>query len=113
MVDEIRSGKFHSYVGDTIVATFEGIGDGVVAVFGSHAQIDNTVAMRADRAGMIFADSDGVLRAVRTDDSRIGLVLQGAPRPDWQHASNVFVGSEQAIVADGQLPVPDAPPLPQ
>jgi hypothetical protein len=117
LIDEVLPGRFHTYQGppnmEVIVETYDGVGEGLVVAFGSNASVMDTVVVRASRAGVLFESSTGLLRTVRSTENRFGLVLQGAPQPDWQHESNLFEGSEQSIVNDGNLPVPEAPPVPE
>jgi hypothetical protein len=117
LLDEVLPGKFHEYEGppgmQVIVASYEGLGEGLIIAFGSRATVTDTVVRRASRAGVLFESSDGILRGVRSTESRFGLVLQGMPQPDWQHDDNFFDGSEQPILTEGNLPVPDAPPVPE
>jgi hypothetical protein len=112
LVEDVAPGRVHTYEGDTILATFEGIGDGIVTAFGARANVSDTLVSGAGRAGLLFETSEGALRSVHTRESSIGLVIQGEPGPDWQHDSNVFDGFDQRVVTDGELPVPQAPPLP-
>ena len=98
---------------EIVVATYEGIADGLVAAFGSTVDVERTRFSEASRAAIIYHESAGSLRSVHAKGRRFGLVLQGEPRPDWQDASNLFEGAEQSIVSQGNLPVPEAPPIPE
>ena len=97
------------------VGVSEGVpeGDGLVVGFGSSVLVTDTAVRGAIRAGVLFDSSAGSLAGVRSTDSRFGLVVQGEPRPDYGDPSNVFSGTEENILTDGALPVPEAPPLPE
>jgi len=97
---------------EVIVATYDGVGDGLVVAFGSTVDVERTRVAEVMRAALIYHQSAGILRSVHANGDAFGLVLQGQPRPDWQDASNLFEGGQQAVVSDGNLPVPEAPPLP-
>lgn len=113
LIEQVLPGSFYTYLDGTILEKYDGIGDGVVVAFDGTANIADTLVRSADRAGMIFESSRGVLRGVHSLESRFGLILQGEPRPEWQDGSNRFEGREQAIVTQGSVPVPGAPPLPE
>jgi hypothetical protein len=123
LFEHVSEGKFNRYTcppgkvwpcpgEESITATYEGIGDGVVVGFGATVDVEQTLVVAIARAAVLYQGSDGILRGVRAHGDRFGLVLQGQPHPDWQAADNLFEGGENAIVSDGQLPVPEAPPLP-
>ena len=60
----------------------------------------------------MYANSIGSLTGVAAS-GRYGLVVQGQFWPEYDDPSNVFEGTEQVILTDGQLPVPGPPPLPE
>lgn len=112
LLERVKEGRFHAYQGPVIIATYEGVGDGLVAMGLSTVTVADTRIADGARAGVIFQESSGTLRSVAADRGRFGIVLQGALGPDWQDPSNLFSGGEQDVLLDGDLPVPEAPPVP-
>jgi parallel beta-helix repeat protein len=95
----------------------EGIGDGLIAVSetsSAHVYVRNSRFRFHDRAGLLFVNSGGSVENTTSTVNMYGLVVQGNPRPDCSHAGNYFSGSEEDVVSDGDLPVPDQPlPVPE
>jgi hypothetical protein len=119
IVDGVLLGKALAYDNTGKLAeTIEGLGDGLVSVrwenaMATRSDVSRTRIYGAQRAAVVFASSAGVLRGVNGSGSRFGLVAQGNTKPDWTEASNSFFGREQSVLTDGNLPVPEPPPLPQ
>jgi hypothetical protein len=96
--------------------TFEKVGSGILA---NGATLDlNTTSGASfvafcDQAGLLYNNSAGTILNVTTAACRFGLVLQGNPKPAWEDPSNLFLGTEQDVITDGDLPVPPPPPLPE
>jgi hypothetical protein len=121
LLERVAEGRFHGYVCpfgpppcpgvEQVQETYEGIADGLVVGFGSTVDVARTLIAQAPRAAILYHESNGSLRGVHATGGLVGLMLQGEPRPDWDD-SNVFAGGDQAIVSDGNLPIPGAPPLP-
>jgi hypothetical protein len=109
-IDGVVPGRFTSV---SPTATYDGISDGLVAGFGTTGTVTNLRVRGAARAGVVFDASSGTLAAVDADGGQFGLVAQGMPLPDWSDVHNRFRGGQQAILTDGALPVPKAPPAPQ
>jgi hypothetical protein len=100
-------------------STFDGphygdVADGIEVVGSSSATLTDVRVDGCLRAGIIFDHSSGSLASVTSTENRFGLVLQGSPEPSYDKATCDFSGNqEQAVVPDGNLPVPNAPiPVP-
>ena len=121
LLERVAEGRFHGYVcplgpppcpgEEQVQETYEGIADGLVVGFGSTVDVAHTLIAQVPRAAILYHESEGSLLGVHATGGLVGLMLQGQPRPDWDD-SNVFAGGDQAIVGDGNLPIPGAPPLP-
>jgi hypothetical protein len=110
----VAAGSFKAFAGDgSVSAVYDGIADGVVIAGGSLMHLDGARVTGASRAGVVSDASGGWLRSVRATGGQFGLVAQGTPKPDWSDGGNAFVGGTQAVLTDGALPVPGAPPVPK
>jgi hypothetical protein len=88
----------------------DGVGDGILVVGGSSAELDHVRADDNVRAGILFSDASGSLHAVTAEGNAIGLALQGTPHPSYDELTCDFSANERPLLSDGHLPVPDAPP---
>ena len=95
-----------------IVSTFEGIADGLVTAFGSESTTTRTEVQGVGRAAFVFDSSRGTLHSVRGEAGQFGLVIQSSPELDYQSPTNTFVGGEEHVLTDSELPVPSAPAIP-
>lgn len=106
-------GKFHLWnKAQGIVETFDGIADGLIAAFGTKALITSSQFIDNQRAGIVFDSAGSLITGTTATGGRFGLVAQETPKPNFSDPANSFSGTEQAILADGDLPVPKAPPIP-
>lgn len=112
------------YVFDTVVtdthvgdlcggqACFQGVGDGVIAV-SSSIIVEASAVLNAARAGVLLDLSSDVqfFDSVINGD-RFGFVSQHGS--DWTaDPATLIEGGEQDILTDGDLPVPEPPPVPE
>lgn len=114
-IDGVASGSFHTYDPNDktkIVGTFEGIADGLVTAFGSESTTTRTEVQGVGRAAFVFDSSRGTLHSVRGEAGQFGLVIQSSPELDYQSPTNTFVGGEEHVLTDSELPVPSAPAIP-
>ena len=91
------------------------VADGVLALAGSTATLDDVRVAGCARAGILYDRSSGRLSRARASDNRFGLVVQGSPAPQLKKESeNAFTGNSAADELFGaDLLVPaSAPPLP-
>jgi hypothetical protein len=67
-----------------------------------------------ERAGILFdGGNEGIVwNTVSGAGNRYGLILQDEPKPDCSDSQNHFFGTEENVLTDGALPVPEPPPLP-
>jgi hypothetical protein len=93
--------------------TYDDIADGFIAGFNSTAFVTNSQFVGNARAAIIFDSSGGKVATTTSSGGRFGFVVMGSPKPDYSDPQNSFIGSEQAILADGDLGVPAAPPIPE
>jgi hypothetical protein len=112
LVLDTRGGSFRRVddMGAPTGEPFTGIGDGILISEGAVGRIEDTLATGCPRAGFLF-DSSGasIVRSISAGN-RFGLVLQGDPRPTVDTSSAFDGNTERAILSDGALPVPNAPP---
>jgi parallel beta-helix repeat protein len=102
-------GPMPAYPGHDV---YQNIGDGIVAFQSGFVTVDNCTFESSQRSGMTFTECSGIIRNTTSDPNRYGLVLQGEPKPDWDHPSNTYWGYETDILTDGDLEVPGTPPIP-
>jgi hypothetical protein len=57
----------------------------------------------------VFESSAGDVRGSSATGKRFGLVLQGGVKPTVVEGTNTFLGGEEDVVSDAELPVPGAP----
>lgn len=91
------------------------VADGVLALAGSTATLEDVRVAGCARAGILYDRSSGRLSRARASDNRFGLVVQGSPAPQLKKESeNAFTGNSAADELFGaDLLVPaSAPPLP-
>jgi hypothetical protein len=113
VIDGVSPGRFYQLHGSTIDSTYDGIADGVVAFAANPLTMKDVWIRGCGRAAVVFDGTSGKLRGVRADAGHFGLVAQNLPKPDWSDAGNSFAGGVQAVLTDGALPVPGAPPTPK
>lgn len=106
LLSDVPNGKFTLLNPDH---TYEDVGDGLLALFGSDVQVENTRIVGCSRAGLLFGDSRGNVAGSTVTDNRFGLVLQGTDRPDLSDDNAIVGNAEKDTVVDGALPVPGAP----
>ncbi|WP_437805014.1 right-handed parallel beta-helix repeat-containing protein [Sorangium sp. So ce1078] len=91
------------------------VADGILALAGSTATLDDVRVARCARAGILYDRSAGRLSRARASDNLFGLVVQGSPAPELKKGSeNAFTENSAADELFGaELLVPAfAPPLP-
>jgi hypothetical protein len=92
---------------------YEDVAFGLVASESDFVAVANCSFTDCEKAGMLYETSGGIIMATQSGaNNRFGLVLQGEPKPLYDFPDNVFSGTEEPILTDGDLPVPSAPPLP-
>lgn len=92
---------------------YQNLAFGLIAFQSDFVSVADSTFEYCEMAGMIYDTSGGVIIDTTSgDNNRFGLVLQGEPKPDYSDPDNVFSGTEEDIITDGALSVPEAPPLP-
>lgn len=89
-----------------------GIGDDVLVYHGFISLSDQFSLIGADRAGLLMFNSSGNAIDGVVSAERFGLVLQHNSKL-YLNENVDFSGGEQDILTDGDLPVPEPPPVPQ
>ena len=97
-------------VTETSVPTYEGVADGLIAHNSTQVNITDCKFLYADRAGILYDHSGGTILDSIAEFGRLGLVSLDSPNLSYDHSSNSFKGTEQDIISNTNLPVPDAPP---
>ena len=92
---------------------YQSVADGLVAHNSSQVNIINSKFEYADRVGVMYSGSGGTVTGTATQNVRFGLASMNSPNLDFSDPNNNFNASEQSILTDGNLPVPEAPPLPE
>ena len=101
---------------DTRVSEANGYGDGLLVADGSDVTTREVVVSGNDRAGILYNDSTGEVRACLGTDNGFGLVVQGSQLPLVSEDS-LFAENQQDTLSNGNLTVPNQimaiPPPPE
>jgi len=88
--------------------TFEGVGDGVLALHGATVTVADSRIQGCLRAGLLFHDSGGSVSGTTSTENGYGLFLSGSAAPTLAD-DNVLVSNGEDGPVTGELPIPDAP----
>jgi len=94
------------------IPPYDNLGDGIIAAWSDYVLVQNSLFEDCARAGLLYQASGGEIQWTQALGGRFGLVVQGDPKPEY-FIGNSFVGTEEDILTDGALPVPQAPPIPE
>ncbi len=92
---------------------FTDLGYGVLLYEAEWTWIQDVTVTLAAKAGLAAQDSGGMVLGSSFSSDRFGGVLQGSHDLAWNHGSNTWIGPEGAVISDGDLQIPTAPPIPE
>jgi len=89
------------------------IGDGLIALNTGYTRVVDSSFYFCERAGLLFDNSAGEILNTTSLAGRFGLVVFYSPSLEYDSADNFFRGTDEDILVQGDLGVPnEAPPLP-
>jgi hypothetical protein len=92
--------------------SYEGLADGLVAIGPALVYVVGSELTGNERTGALGAEgADFRFFSTVAAGARFGLVLQ--QNSVYQQVGSSFYGTEQDILTDGDLPVPEPPPVPE
>ena len=106
LIASTQAGQFHKLDSQELVTD---VGDGILSLSGSTSVVSNSIFQDNHRAGILSDRSSGKLSTSESAFNQFGIVLQGTPKPEISADNTLHDNSQQDMVSDGDLVVPDQP----